>query len=186
MKWIVAAGVLLIAAVLLIWKLTAPSERRAQPARVIDAGVATAPPVDAPPLRGTRIVKTPGKPVDAGPAAKEEKLDPKSEAFSRVLDVGIPDTLRAYAADCYKGGDDPDRKMKILYKLRIQNGAVWVTDVRADNTEIDEKTAKCMVDAVEKANWRGDNLPDHTEEGELFIRLRALKKYKYRDFKRQN
>jgi len=184
-KWImlaVAVGALLIFA---LWKLTAPAKKAAKKSvPVIDASVE--PTAPTPNHKYTKkVVKRPRKKSDAGiKLAEPEKLHPKSQAFNRRIDVGIADRLRAHAAKCYSGGHDPDAKLKIFYRLRIENGAAWVTDLKLENHGIPDKIARCMVQGVQRANWKSTDMPDYTTPANdpemLFVRLRALKKYKHR------
>jgi hypothetical protein len=70
--------------------------------------------------------------------------------------------------------------LKIKYRLRIVNGVVHASDVRPYKSELDKKLEECMLNAVRQASWEAKDMPDFEEEQELFIRLRALKKYKTR------
>lgn len=183
-KWIaVAAGVGLLL-ILVLWKLTAPPDEDKKKRPIAEKVEPTGP--TPMPKFGKKVVKKPQKKQpDGGIAlAPVEKLDPKSEEFNRRIDVGITDRLRAHAALCYKGGGDPDAKLKIFYRLRIENNKAWVTDVKLENHGIDAAVARCMVDKVERATWNPKDMPDFTtpenDREMLFVRLRALKKYKDR------
>jgi|GEM_PF-6219988 len=184
-KWIATAVAVGLVLILVLWKLTAPPGEKHRNAVVPDAAVEPTGPTTMPTFKKRAVKKPQAKPSDGGIVLeKVEKLDPKSEEFNRRIDIGITDRLRAHAALCYKGGGNPDAKLKIFYRLRIENGKSWVTDVKLENHGIPDAIARCMVDNVERATWSSDDMPDFTtpenDREMLFVRLRALKKYKWR------
>jgi lipoate-protein ligase A len=98
------------------------------------------------------------------------------------VDVVVPRKIRGLAADCYDGGLDPDLTIKVNFRLRVLRGKLFTQNVHIEKSELGDhpELERCIVAAVERAEWRDDDMPDFDEDQELFIRLRTLKKYKNR------
>lgn len=97
------------------------------------------------------------------------------------MDVVVPENFREALAPCYKGGLDGNLKLTITYQLHIVSGKIYATDVKVAKSEInDQALEQCMVTAVQQLSWTADDVPDWSEEQELFVRLRTLKKYESR------
>lgn len=176
--WLLAA---LVAALLIsmVWLLRGGDDDK--PAKRIgpDAGVKTTRAPDTQRPSRPKVVRRGETPV-ANEDEPVKMIDPKSEKFSDRIDVGIPFRLRSELAWCYKGGLDPDLTVKIRYRLHIKKGQVTTTDVEAISSEVDRKLRNCFLEKVRNASWELRDMPDFTEENELFVRLRTLKKYKDR------
>ncbi len=117
----------------------------------------------------------------AEPTASEagDKLAPSSDAFAARVDQDIPRRLMSGMASCYRGGLDPDARLKFKYVLRIQNGQARATNIEVLKSDLDDRAIEqCMTRALETAVWSEDDLPDFAEESELLLTLRGLKKYK--------
>jgi len=176
-KWIIAVGVVLALVGILLWQLFGDGPSAPTIAtRRIDAGGKSLDDADVRP----RSAKPSDQPADGGGAASEpELISVHSEEYHHRLDTGFPDKFRARAAGCYTGGGDGDRKLKLGYKLRSQSGMVSATDIRVIESNIgDAALERCLIQAVQDEQFHAEDMPDFEEEGDLFIRLRALKKYK--------
>lgn len=182
-KWLVAIGALVVALGVLLWQLAAPP--RPVVAHTLDAS--PTPQSDA---QAIAIQRTPNNPVvrnDVEPSETEPKpelLVPGGDKFNHRLDVAIPDQFRAAAAHCYDPNElklDPNLTLKISLQLRVVQGEVSATDVSIAKSELNnQELEQCFVSAVKQGRWYHEDLPDWNEEQELFIRLRALKKYESR------
>lgn len=184
-KWFVAVGALAVVLGVLLWQLAAPpktpspiaahtsDESLAMPASDIQTADNRHPTM-VQPVSGT----PPSEPEEADP--DPELLVPGSDDFGDRLDVVIPNKFRDVASDCYEGGLDPDLKLKLLFQLHIKDHEVFATDIKILKSEVPKELEECMISAVRESRWRADDLPDWSEEHELFIRLRSLKKYKSR------
>lgn len=182
-KWLVVIVALLGALGGVLWKLSAGSEPPEVNVPTFDAGPSTT----APPVIAKR--RKPGQPSDAAPIAvvADGVLDPQSEEFSAQIDVGIPDRFRASLARCDRKGFDPDAKISLTYMLHIANGEVSASNVQIDKSDLgDRELETCMVQAVQEARWEAKDLPDFSEEQDLFIRIRSLDKYLSRDEQEAN
>ena len=182
-KWLVVIVALLGALGGVFWKLSAGSETPLVDVPTFDGGPSTA----VPSVIAKR--RKPGQPSDAAPIAEvaEGVLDPQSEEFSAQIDVGIPDRFRASLARCDRKGFDPDAKISLTYMLHISNGVVSASNVQVDKSDLgDRELETCMVQAVQEARWEAKDLPDFSEEQDLFIRIRSLDKYLSRDEQEAN
>jgi hypothetical protein len=169
-KWI-TAGLVAVALGLLAWQMRPRAqEHGATP----DAAMAGAPLVGD----STRAKKLLGAAAKIQEEAQPKKLRENGEEYIERIDEVYPRRLYGFAAQCYEGGIERDYKMKFAYKLRGENGVVRVTEVKLLESNFeDEKIEHCMRDAIANATWRDDEIPDFTDEDELLIRVRGIKKY---------
>jgi hypothetical protein len=181
-KWIALLVALVGALGGLLWKLSATSETPEVIIPTFDAAPATT----APAVVANR--RKPRQQSDAAPVATAEGvLDPLGEEFSTRLDVGIPDKFRASLASCDRKDFDPDAKITLTYTLNISNGQVSARNVQVDKSDLDDRELEtCMVQAVQEARWEAKDLPDFSEERDLFIRIRSLDKYLSKDQQEAN
>lgn len=185
-KWLVAVGALVVALGVLLWQLATPP--RPVVAHTRDAS--SAPHSDMQTMavqRTPKISAVPPSQDDSEPSTAEPEpkfLVPGGDKFNYRLDVAIPDQFRAAGAHCYdpnKHKLDPNLTLKISLQLRVVEGEVSATDVSVAKSELNnQELEQCFVSAVKQARWYHEDLPDWNEEQELFIRLRALKKYESR------
>tara|TARA_R110002096_G_scaffold171490_4_gene344481 strand:- start:105537 stop:106115 length:579 start_codon:yes stop_codon:yes gene_type:complete len=182
-KWIALLVALVGALGGLLWKLSAPSDEPEVIVPTFDAAGATSEPSIVAKRRTTT-----GPQSDAAPAALAEGvLDPQGEEFSARLDVGIPDRFRASLASCNRKDFDPDAKISLTYTLNIADGQVSASNVQVDKSDLgDPELERCMVQAVQEARWEARDLPDFSEEQDLFIRIRSLDKYLSKDEQESN
>lgn len=180
-KWFLAVGALAVALGVLLWQLAAPPKTPApMAASASSENLAMAQAADnkQPTAVRPRLNEAPSEPEEKAP--EPELLVPGSNDFGDRLDVVIPNKFRDMASDCYEGGLDPDLKLKLLFQLHIKDHEVFATDIKILKSELPKELEQCMISAVRESRWRADDLPDWSEEHELFIRLRSLKKYKSR------
>lgn len=182
-KWLFAGGALAVAALvgLVLWQLSdspdAPGRKPAPPSNGPKAKPRTDVPTDAAAKPVAR------RAIDAAPdVVPLEGLGANPEALQDRVDVIVPAKIRALAADCYDGGLDPDLTIKVNYRLRVLRGKLFTQNVHIEKSELGDhpELERCIVAAVETAEWRDDEMPDFDEDEELFIRLRTLSKYKDR------
>jgi hypothetical protein len=107
------------------------------------------------------------------------KLDVDSKEFFDKVDSELPQHLYAEAARrCWRFGLDRNQKIKLTYRLHVENGKVSVKKLAIAETTIEERAIEsCLMDAVASATWRDDAMPDYDDEDELLIRLGGLKKH---------
>lgn len=184
-KWFLAVGALAVVLGVLLWQLAAPPKtpnpiaaRASDESLAMPASATQSADNKQPTAVRPRLNEAPSKPDEAEP--KPELLVPGSDDFGDRLDIIIPNKYRDVASDCYEGGLDPDLKLKLLFQLHIKNNEVFATDIKILKSEVPKELEECMISAVRESRWHFDDLPDWSEEHELFIRLRALKKYKSR------
>lgn len=183
-KWIALLVALVGALGGLLWKLSAPSDEPEVNVPTFDAAAATA----QESIVAKRRTSAAGPQSDAAPAVLAEGvLDPQGEEFSARLDVGIPDRFRASLANCNRKDFDPDAKISLTYTLTIADGQVSASNVQVDKSDLgDRELETCMVQAVQSARWEAKDLPDFSEEQDLFIRIRSLDKYLSKDQQESN
>ncbi len=121
-------------------------------------------------------VATSAAPTAAAPAVR--KLNPKSERYAHRMDDQIPQRLYGMASHCYKGGSGRDQRLDVTYHIRVTDGAVSIDDVRvAESTLTDPQLERCVLGTITNARWRDDELPDLSEEGDLFMRVEGFSSY---------
>lgn len=133
-------------------------------------------------LPPTKTIKPSKRAPKAATSTKEPpavtKLDPTSDEFSDELDVGIPDGFKAKMAACERDGAYPNAKITISYKLHIENDVVSASKVSIKESNLNNPSLEqCMVAAVQDARWVAADMPDFSEEQDLFVRMRSLDKY---------
>lgn len=97
------------------------------------------------------------------------------------MDVVVPENFREALAPCYQGGLDGNLKLTLTYQLHIVSGKIYATNVKVAKSELNDRELElCMVTAVQQLSWTAEDVPDWSEEQELFVRLRTLKKYESR------
>lgn len=185
-KWFVAIGVLVVALGILLWQLAAPPETpkptgtNASGKSLATSSASTGSHTKTGINQPTAIRAKPSETLPEQEESEPELLVPGTDAFGDRLDVVIPNKFRDFASDCYEGGLHDDLKLKLIFQLNIKNKEVFATDIKVLKSELPKELEQCMIAAVRDSRWRADDLPDWSEEHELFIRLRSLKKYKSR------
>lgn len=177
-KWLLAILALVAAMGVLLWQVSSGGPKTIEIPSDAGSPTVSIPASDAQPP------KTRGKRSDARPAsdAAVAQYDPQSEEFSHQVDVGIPDGFRAKLARCNRRGVDPDAKISLSYRLHIEGGVVSASQVTIEKSDLgNAKLEQCMVNAVQQARWVAADMPDFTEEQDLFIRIRSLNKYLEKD-----
>lgn len=165
-----------VGAGLWLWRDRAPAPKPAP------APIAAAPapaPTRAAPLPTVPAIEQAPPDVKALAAALSSgRLDPKTDEFRERLDELIPARLYAEAAKCYEGGQHRNQKLKVSYRMKIEDGQVSISNVHIlKNTLTDRRLERCFVAQIEKASFRDDKMPDWESEEELLIRIRGLKKH---------
>jgi hypothetical protein len=174
---LIIGGVVLAGAVL--WLAFAPTSRPAA-ASVAPAVAKAAPAQHAAAPAPTVAVETPaGVPADElAKALDSHKLDTRSDLFMERKNEIIPSRIYAEAAKCYRGQADRDQKIKVEFRLRVEDGEVSVSDVHVlKNTLTDASLSRCIVDEVRKARFKDPEMPDWESTEELLMRMRGFKKY---------
>ena len=185
-KWLVAIGALVVALVVLLWQLSTPPEPRPVLARSSSSGGADLPKESSQSSKLAPSNAVPPNSVDS-PQSDPEKEDeiemlvPGTPEFGHRMDVVVPENFREALAPCYKGGLDGNLKLTLTYQLHIVGGKIYATDVKVAKSELNDRALEqCMVTAVQQLSWTAEDVPDWSEEQELFVRLRTLKKYESR------
>lgn len=118
--------------------------------------------------------------ADARPAGAPavQKLNPKSERYANRMDDQIPQRLYGMASRCYKGGSGRDQRLDVSYHIHVSDGAVSIGDVRVvESTLSDPQLERCVLGTIANARWRDDELPNLSEEGDLFMRVEGFSSY---------
>lgn len=181
-KWLVAIGALVVALGVLLWQLSTSPEPRPVQAQTQNA------PKESSSGNQTNNQSSGAAPREnaetAEPDSEEsevEMLVPGTEEFNHRLDVVVGENFREALAPCYKGGLDGNLKLTIAYQLHVVSGKVYATDVKVAKSELNDRALEeCMVKAVQELSWTAEDMPDWSEEQDVFVRLRTLKKYESR------
>lgn len=186
-KWLVAIGALVVALVVLLWQLSTPPEPRSVLAQSSSSGGVDSSKESRDSQADKRASSNaaPRTSVDIPqPDAEEpgiEMLVPGTPEFGHRMDVVVPENFREALAPCYKGGLDGNLKLTLTYQLHIVSGKIYATEVKVAKSELNNRELEqCMVAAVQQLSWTAEDVPDWSEEQELFVRLRTLKKYESR------
>lgn len=180
-RLVLAASGVAVFAGILVWRVNQPP--RAQTETIRDVAVAR-----STPRRAVRSEPAKARPqsqhakarVDAS-APTPSRLTPSSATFAERIDVLAANRFRSAAAPCFGRDAEPNAEMILRYTLSVHNGQVSAAHARVHKTELDDAKLKgCVVSAVQRESWQDDELPDWSEEQELFIRVRSLAKYRRR------
>lgn len=179
-KWLAIAGIVVIAVLVVLWQqldasTAAPAPRTAETRTTPPAPL---PPSAAPIAPAAKPTAEPAGPVAAAP----EKLDPDSDEFFNQFVEVVPKRLTAQAAACYEGIAKRlhrNQKLSLRFKTKIVNGVVTVHDVTIkENTLGNPALEACFIQAVQRATWTDEALPDYEAEDELVLRPeRGMKKF---------
>ena len=157
-KLLVVGGLGLLVLLIVLWhELRAP----ALAAPITKAPDPVTAPVVAPPppraaLKAAEV---------AGTAPTEDgKVNVNSDDFFDRFIERNPKMVGRAAMTCYRGGlhrRSMDQYITLSFVGRIKNGEVTYTDVKAKDSQLDDKELEnCMVAAVAGAHFHDDSLPD--------------------------
>lgn len=185
-KWLVALGVALIIALILLWRQMDSSS----------ATAAAAPEPAAPPRPESAIAANAEAvapaPKAAEPAAKAEdksgepeKWDPQSDDFFHNHDEIVVPKLMRSAVKCWENLPAQKRSefhrnqsMVANFKQRIRNGVVTIYDVEVVRSSIkDAALEACFLQQIRSTSWTNKQLPDWDQDDEIKLGPRTLKKY---------
>lgn len=134
--------------------------------------------VPEPPPQNVKSIERAPKVVPEKESPETTKFDPTSDEFSHELDVGIPDGFKAKMATCKRDAVDPNAKITIGYKLHIEDDVVSASKVTVKDSNLGNTTLEqCIVSAVQDGRWVAADMPDFSEEQDIFVRMRSLDKY---------
>jgi hypothetical protein len=176
-KWLAAAGLALIALLVLLWyQIQSPSAAPTPVAHPVAVAPAAVVPAADPKVAHDAEL------VAQATSDKPKKLDPQSDAFFYKFDEVVPQRLDALAAKCYTGGLNRvhrNSKLSLLFKTKIVNGEFSVYDVKIKESTLNNPAMEaCMIREVTGAHWHDDELPDWTQDDSLVIRPeRGMKKH---------
>lgn len=186
-KWLVAIGALVVALGVLLWQLATPPEPRSVQAPSSSSGALDSPRESS---SGAAAKQSPNAvtPRDSADTLQPDSGEPEivmlvpgTPEFGHRMDVVVPENFKEALAPCYKGGLDGNLQLTITYQLHIVGGEIYATDVKVAESELNNRELEqCMVSAVQQLRWSAEDVPDFSEEQELFVRLRTLKKYESR------
>lgn len=187
-KWLALGGIALLVILLLLWRQMQPSEpapaaRKAAPAgggtQVAMAGTKPGP---AKPTAAVAEPTEPSAPSEPATPVQPGKLDPKSDEFFYKFDSVVPKQLTRDAARCYEGRHGTlhrNQKLSLRFKTKIVKGEVTIHDVTIKESTLNDSALEtCFIQAVQRATWHDDELPDWEQDDELVLRpQRGMKKY---------
>ncbi len=162
---------------------SAPPTLRASVADESTAETAAAP---APVGKGTKPVQPKANDAPAERKAHDEgdgvsTFEVNSPEFTHKVDVVIGDKFRAIGAfACDETGLDPDGVVRVKYTVRIEKGKVSATNIKATGERGAVNLARCIEDSMQSAQFSLPRMPDFSEDTDLFIRVKTLKKYRSR------
>jgi hypothetical protein len=188
MKWLAVAAVVIVAAMILLWKQMG-SDSDVIPtakAKPVAAETATTPSERA---REERV-KAAQKLADEAKAAeatkvpdgKPEKVDPMSDEFFYRLNERVPKMLGMAAAKCYEGiAKRVHRNENVVYdfKTKVKDGVVTISDIKVNRSSISQPALQtCFGQEIGRVTWTDDTLPDWEGDDQLTISPeRGLKKF---------
>lgn len=178
-KWIAAGAVVLIVALLLLWRDLGTEATAAAP-QVAQNDVE-----DTPSATSSDTAQLPDEGDDAEadePAEKVEKIDPKSEKMVMEFDEKTTPALLREAVKCYENPAKRlhrNQELVIDYKYTIKDGKVTFHDFVVKESDLDDPALEsCFLQQIRNATWTDPRLPDLTDSDELVINPeRGLKKY---------
>jgi hypothetical protein len=180
-KWLVIAGLALIAVLVMLLRETVKSEATAAvtPAKAPEAQTPKFESVPPPPVE-TKKAEAP-----APEPGKVEKYDTQSdEFFFKHDEVVIPNIMKS-AVKCWEGLDAKKRatfhrnqNIVMKFKQKIVNGKVTMSDIEVErSTWNDPAIETCFKTQLLATTWTDEKLPDWEQEDTIKISPRVLKKY---------
>lgn len=186
-KWLALGGIALLVILLLLWRQMQPGEpvpaaRKAAPAGgAPQLAMAVTKPAPTGPTAAVAEPAEPSAPSEPAPV-QPGKLDPKSDEFFYKFDSVVPKQLTRDAARCYEGRHGTlhrNQKLSLRFKTKIVKGEVTIHDVTIKESTLNDSALEtCFIQAVQRATWHDDELPDWEQDDELVLRpQRGMKKY---------
>lgn len=173
-KWVAAFGGLLVVLGILLYRIA--DEGETIHVEIPEESASKVAELPAP--KTVKIIERAPKVAPEKESPETTKFDPTSDEFSRELDVGIPDGFKSKMATCKRDGVDPNAKITISYKLHIEDDVVSASKVTVKDSNLGNTTLEqCIVSAVQDARWVAADMPDFSEEQDIFVRMRSLDKY---------
>jgi hypothetical protein len=185
-KWLAAGGAALVILLLVLWKQLDTSSATAAappPPKAPAPAPAYDPLAQAKATVATEHAKAgivePAPPVDDG---KPKKIDVQSDEFFFKFQEVVPAVLSRKAALCYEGiakHVTRNQKLTLQFHIKIKDGEVTINDVHPSADTLDNAgLSTCFTQAVQRAGWHDDTLPDWEADDELVLRPeRGMKKY---------
>lgn len=186
MKWLAVAAVVIIAAVILLWREMGsdseviPTATAAKPV----TEMATTPTERARDERAKAAAKLAEEKAAEVKAddGKPEKVDAMSDEFFYRLNERVPKMLGMAAAKCYEGiVKRVHRNENVVYdfKTKVKDGVVTITDVKVNRSSISQPALQtCFGHEIARVTWKDDTLPDWEGDDQLTISPeRGLKKF---------
>lgn len=158
-----------------LWLRQGDAPRRATPHPIAPLAAARSP---SPPSVPLPRVASPPPVAPSGESLVSLRLAATSAALRNRLDEVVPARLSAEAAACYRGGLAQDEGLSLTYRLRVEDGALSVSELRIDaDTTADPVLVDCIERRLLAAHWRDDDLPDIEEDDDLFLSGDSLKRF---------
>ena len=188
MKWLAVAALVIVAALLLLWRQMGSETEVIASAKAAESpAVAPAPPTTATERAREERVKVAEKRAEEAKAAaaddgKPEKLDPMSDEFFYKLPERVPKMLGMAAAKCYEGiAKRVHRNENVVFdfKTKVKNGVVTISDVKVNTSTLTQPALQtCFAQEIGRVTWQDDSLPDWEGDDQLTISPeRGLKKF---------
>ncbi len=188
MKWLAAAAIVVVIAVILLWKqMGSDSEVIPTATAAKQTGeIASTPTERARDERAKAAAKL-AEEVKAAEATKVDdgkpkKVDSMSDEFFYRLNERVPKMLGQAAAKCYEGiAKRVHRNENVVYdfKTKVKDGVVTITDVKVNRSSISQPALEtCFGQTIGRVTWKDDTLPDWEGDDQLTISPeRGLKKF---------
>lgn len=187
MKWLAVAAVVIVAALIFLWKQMGsdseviPSATAARPAA---AAIATTPTERAREERVKAAAKLAEEAKEAATVddGKPKKVDAMSDEFFYKLPERVPKMLGKAAAKCYEGiAKKVHRNENVVFdfKTKVKDGVVTISDVKVNRSTISQTGLQtCFAQEIGRVTWTDDTLPDWEGDDQLTISPeRGLKKF---------
>ncbi|MGE0399916.1 MAG: hypothetical protein AB7T06_24585 [Kofleriaceae bacterium] len=188
MKWLAVAAVVIIAAVLLLWRQMSTDTEVIPTATAAKAHAAEMPTTPTERAREERV-KAAAKLAEEVKAAEAkadpnapEKVDAMSDEFFYKLPERVPKMLGKAAAKCYEGiARRVHRNENVVFdfKTKVKDGVVTISDVKVNRSSISQPALQtCFAQEIGRVTWKDDTLPDWEGDDQLTISPeRGLKKF---------
>ena len=134
-KWLVVAGLAILAIMVVLWKQLDAPTATAAPTAPAQPAVLASTEVKALPLPAAAPV---AEPTEASPAP--QKMDVESDAFFYKFQEVVPAVLSRNAVKCYEGISKRvhrNQSIVLKFKTRIRDGVVTIRDVEIEKNTLE-------------------------------------------------
>ena len=168
MKWLAVAAVVIIAAVILLWKQMGSDSEVIPTATAAKPTVMSSTPTERAREERMKVAAKLASEANAADAKVDDsapkKVDAMSDEFFYKLPERVPKMLGKAAAKCYEGiAKRVSRNENVVYdfKTKVKGGVVTISDVTVNRSSISQPALEtCFRQEIGRVTWTDDTLPD--------------------------